>query len=309
MKLNKNKSIYLLIFNIIWSILVVSLTVYLAYFVLTSLKQNIEKQDAKKFSENINYVFSIICFIFLIIIQCAVNVNNVLLNQVKSFGIIDYKLILLLSLLSLNLVTLIISLKSIKIFKKANFKIKRWKTFDCTIVGLMVAVSVILNLVCSYIPSLPLAASFNLKLIPIFFLAFITSFTKVLTAGIIASLFQIIMPNVYIINPLQYIFDYVIIFVAPSLMCFIDIKKTKNKSLNCAQWTCFIFFPMLLNYIAHVISGVVYFGEFAWNGTNVWAYSAILNLFNGLVDYLTAQILVPIICTSLFFIKERYGYR
>lgn len=306
MVISKNKAVYLFVFNILWSILVVSLTTYLSYFVLTSLSQNIKTQDGNKFSANINYSFSIICFIFLIIIQCIVNVNNLLLNRIKQFFPIDYKLILLLSLLSLNLVTLIISLKSIQIFKKSNFKIKRWKTFDCTVVGLMVALSVILNLICSYIPSLPLAASFNLKLIPIFFLAFVMSFTKVLTAGIIASLFQMIMPNVYIINPLQYIFDYVIIFIVPSFVCFIDIKKTKSKLLNFSQWTCFIFFPMLFSYISHVISGVIYYGKFAWQGTNVWAYSTILNLFNGLIDYLTAQILVPIVCTSLFFIKESY---
>jgi thiamine transporter len=71
----------------------------------------------------------------------------------------------------------------------------------------------------------------------------------------------------YIVHPAQALLDYPIAFGVLGVTGFF-----KNRPL----WLG-ISLGGVLRFFCHVLSGVVFFGSFAPEGTNVWVYSAVYN--------------------------------
>lgn len=150
----------------------------------------------------------------------------------------------------------------------ALIKFKSLK-FDSKLVariGLAIALAFILDMLKIY--TLPNGGgSISLgSMIPIFLISFIYGPSIGLFTGFLFGILKLII-NPYILNPIQVLFDYPLPFMAVGIAGFF-----KNKYLGATL-------GMLLRFICHFISGVIFFGSYAPAGTSPIIYSIAVNGF------------------------------
>lgn len=97
------------------------------------------------------------------------------------------------------------------------------------------------------------------------------------------------MQNPYIMTPFQVILDYFVPYLALIFTgCFtFDRKKyaclmKENKPLIGSHVGLFIGGALyaVVRYASHVLSGAIFFGEYAWAGWGKWPYSLVYNSFS-----------------------------
>lgn len=113
-------------------------------------------------------------------------------------------------------------------------------------------------------------------------------------AGIAFGLLDLLI-NPYVVHPLQLILDYPLAFGALGVG---GLLRNKN-----------IIFGYLIGvfgrYICHVISGVIFFGEYAPEGTNIFVYSSVYNSFLGVEAVLTCiLLLIPPVSYGIKRVKK-----
>lgn len=150
----------------------------------------------------------------------------------------------------------------------ALIKFKSLK-FDSKLVariGLAIALAFILDMLKIY--TLPNGGgSISLgSMIPIFLISFIYGPSIGLFTGFLFGILQLII-NPYILNPIQVLFDYPLPFMAVGIAGFF-----KNKYLGATL-------GMLLRFVCHFISGVIFFGSYAPAGISPIIYSIAVNGF------------------------------
>lgn len=150
----------------------------------------------------------------------------------------------------------------------ALIKFKSLK-FDSKLVariGLAIALAFILDMLKIY--TLPNGGgSISLgSMIPIFLISFIYGPSIGLFTGFLFGILKLII-NPYILNPIQVLFDYPLPFMAVGIAGFF-----KNKYLGATL-------GMLLRFVCHFISGVIFFGSYAPTGTSPIIYSIAVNGF------------------------------
>ena len=133
-------------------------------------------------------------------------------------------------------------------------------------IGLAIALAFILDMLKIY--TLPNGGgSISLgSMIPIFLISFIYGPSIGLFTGFLFGILQLII-NPYILNPIQVLFDYPLPFMAVGIAGFF-----KNKYLGATL-------GMLLRFVCHFISGVIFFGSYAPAGTSPIIYSIAVNGF------------------------------
>ncbi len=96
------------------------------------------------------------------------------------------------------------------------------------------------------------------------------------------------MQNPYIMTPFQVILDYFLPYLAIIFSAVIPFNREKHDSLlkegkhtMSAHLGFFIGAAIytVVRYTSHVLSGAIFFGEYAWAGWNAWPYSMVYNLF------------------------------
>ena len=150
----------------------------------------------------------------------------------------------------------------------ALIKFKSLK-FDSKLVariGLAIALAFILDMLKIY--TLPNGGgSISLgSMIPIFLISFIYGPSIGLFTGFLFGILKLII-NPYILNPIQVLFDYPLPFMTVGIAGFF-----KNKYLGATL-------GMLLRFVCHFISGVIFFGSYAPAGTSPIIYSIAVNGF------------------------------
>lgn len=148
-----------------------------------------------------------------------------------------------------------------------------------TNVGLSIALSVILNMI-PLSPPLPQGGNVTaLSMLPIFLVALAYGSEVGFLAGFVFGLINMILGG-YIIHPIQMLLDYPLAFMALGVAGAFP----KKASLG-------ILLGGTLRFICHVISGVVFFSEFAGE-TNPWIYSV---LYNGPIVYIELIIIIIVL--------------
>lgn len=131
-------------------------------------------------------------------------------------------------------------------------------------IGLAIALAFILDMIKIY--SLPNGGgSISLgSMIPIMIISFVYGPSVGLFTGFLFGVFKLIL-DPYILNPIQVLFDYPLPFMAVGVAGFF-----KNKYLGAS-------IGMMLRFISHFISGVVFFGSYAPEGISPIVYSLTVN--------------------------------
>ena len=160
----------------------------------------------------------------------------------------------------------LITLIGCAILLVAFIKFKSLK-FDSKLIariGLAIALAFILDMIKIY--SLPNGGgSISLgSMVPIILISFVYGPSVGLFTGFLFGIFKLIL-DPYILNPIQVLFDYPLPFMAVGISGFF-----KNKYIGASV-------GMLLRFICHFISGVVFFGAYAPEGMSPIIYSLSVN--------------------------------
>ncbi|WP_031542684.1 energy-coupled thiamine transporter ThiT [Mesoplasma photuris] len=251
-----------------------------------------------------DYANLIVLIISLVIFLLIYILLNVYINlSIPSYSGESKKQLIILSIVTLNIPSIIYFwINGPKL--AFRFNLKRWEVYDIVIMGMILGLYLLLDFSTSFI-QLPGYVTLSLKFIPIFFFAYISDFMKVFTVTILAGILSYFMPNNFDAGNLAaYTFDYLIPVVAISVCVFIKPNISENKVITVINWLVFVTLPTIIIYFSRVFAGVLFYGEFAWGGYDIWIYSLVLNLFNTTFDYALFLLTVPIICKTLKFLKR-----
>ena len=162
----------------------------------------------------------------------------------------------------------LVTLLGFAILLIAFIKFKSLK-FDSKLIariGLAIALAFILDMLKIYrLPNAGGSISLG-SMIPIMLISFIYGPSIGLFTGFIFGVFKLIL-DPYILNPIQVLFDYPLPFMAVGVAGFF-----KNKYLGAT-------IGMVLRFVCHFISGVVFFGSYAPSGISPIIYSLAVNGF------------------------------
>ena len=155
---------------------------------------------------------------------------------------------------------------------------------DLTIVGTGAALAIVLGIVCKALPlpRLPYGGSITLESIPILFVALWRGWRPGVQTGVLCGLLQLLL-DAHIYHPIQVVLDYPIAFG------LLGVAPVVGHAIPG------ILLGSSLRFVAHLVSGIVFFGAYAPEGTSVWAYSAAYNATYIVPDAILASILVPLL--------------
>ncbi|AUM62471.1 energy-coupled thiamine transporter ThiT [Spiroplasma monobiae] len=252
-----------------------------------------------------------ICFVLVYLIFLTMNIS-LLINYVYG-GIKNNKIMISLSILTINIEMLVATIKESEIRFKIK-KIQKLTIFDLTAISILLCLYFVISYVTTFIPTTQFFyIELTFKYIPLFFGAFILTKTSSFILCFMAASLTILLPGVFF-SFWQFFFDYwltafcifISSFFAPNI-------KAKNWFIKMAIWFSFITIPMIIIYFSRVTSGVIFWlnpnkheqwPQFEWS--NTVGYSFIYNSVNTIFDYAMLMICIPLTCESLWVIKERY---
>lgn len=131
-------------------------------------------------------------------------------------------------------------------------------------IGIALALATILKMLRLY--HFPQGGSITLgSMIPILLIAFMYGPQVGCLTGFLYGIITLIM-DPYILHPVQVLFDYPLPFTALGLAGFFPRRKLLGTSIG-----------VLVRFICHLISGVVFFGSFAPEGMSPLIYSLSIN--------------------------------
>ena len=162
--------------------------------------------------------------------------------------------------------------------------------------GVMIALATILSIIKVY--EAPFGGSVTAgSMIPIIIIALRWGTMRGIFVGVVYGIIQSII-DPYIVHPLQFLLDYPIAFgllgLAGIFKHFIA-KKSLSPKVEYLLVSVGVFIAMLGRLISHILSGVVFFSEYAGE-LNPWVYSL---LYNG--SYLGIELIITILIVLLLW--------
>lgn len=112
------------------------------------------------------------------------------------------------------------------------------------------------------------------------------------TGGMIFGLLKL-LNGIYIVHPAQFILDYLLSTMALGLAGEFGRERKKDIVKGCL-------FATSLSVLVNIISGVVFFGQYAPEGMNVVVYSSIYNISSAGVEGVLATIIIALLPINRF---------
>ena len=131
---------------------------------------------------------------------------------------------------------------------------------------------------------MPQGGSVTLENIPLLIFSLRWGIKAGMGAGVVAGIVQLMLGG-YVVHPVQALLDYPLAFGALGLAGSVRRPIWVGLSLG-----------SFMRFSCHVLSGVVFFGSYAPEGTNVWLYSII---YNG--SYMLPNLVIAFILTYLIW--------
>lgn len=125
---------------------------------------------------------------------------------------------------------------------------------------------------------LPQGGSVTLSMLAIAFISLRRGWKTGVTCGALVGLLQFLL-GAYFLNPIQYLFDYILAFAAMGLIGIGSGPLSQSKS-SLVQNLIIIFsciFGGIARLTCHFIAGITFYASFAPENTPVWIYSLIYN--------------------------------
>ena len=178
------------------------------------------------------------------------------------------------------------------IFIAMGGKDKKTDVRALTVSALMIALATVLGQIKVF--SMPQGGSVTLfSLLPIIACGYLLGTRRGVMAGFCVGLINLIF-GPYVIHPVQLLLDYPIAFGAMGLSGLAANMKnglTKGYIIG-----------IISRYICAVLSGVIFFGEYAPEGFNAWTWSLWYNL-----TYLAAEGVITLIVINIPAVKNMFN--
>ena len=178
------------------------------------------------------------------------------------------------------------------IFIAMGGKDKKTDVRALTVSALMIALATVLGQIKVF--SMPQGGSVTLfSLLPIIACGYLLGTRRGVMAGFCVGLINLIF-GPYVIHPVQLLLDYPIAFGAMGLSGLAANMKnglTKGYIIG-----------IISRYICAVLSGVIFFGEYAPEGFNAWTWSLWYNL-----TYLAAEGIITLIVINIPAVKNMFN--
>ncbi len=149
-------------------------------------------------------------------------------------------------------------------------------------ISLCVALAVVLNALT--LLRMPYGGTVSLVMLPIIVIALRRGVFAGVTTGVIYGLIELMIDPV-IVHPLQVVLDYVIAFGAVGVAgifrtVYLRTAEANSRSIRgLALLFLAVALSSALRYCAHVVSGYIFFAQYAPAGQPAILYSALYNLF------------------------------
>ncbi|MBS3957118.1 MAG: energy-coupled thiamine transporter ThiT [Clostridiales bacterium] len=168
-----------------------------------------------------------------------------------------------------------------------------------------IALCVALATVLSFLPMprLPQGGTIGLSMIPLFVIAFRHGIGPGLATGALYGLVDLLV-NPYIVHWVQPVLDYPLAYALVGLSGVMSARimralKATSAGGFAAWLTLGIAFGAIGRFLAHFVSGVIFFGQYAPEGQPVWIYSAVYNASfivpSAIAALIVCLVVVPIV--------------
>ncbi|PLX16595.1 MAG: energy-coupled thiamine transporter ThiT [Candidatus Muiribacterium halophilum] len=160
-------------------------------------------------------------------------------------------------------------------------------------IALSVAIAVVLSKIRVF--KMPQGGSITLDMLPLAFIAYKRGVKASLFAGILFGTVSLVLIDSPIISIFQPMLDYIL-----PAMAFFVCGFAMRKGLYVKEFLFFI--ALLLKFLCHFASGVIYYGQYAPEGQSVYMYSLIYNL-----SYLLPSAVIVMILIYFFEKKNLFN--
>ncbi|MFV0254608.1 MAG: energy-coupled thiamine transporter ThiT [Erysipelotrichaceae bacterium] len=155
---------------------------------------------------------------------------------------------------------------------------------DLSFMALYLALFVVLDYVAHILPKMPQGGSLGLGVLALLLASYHLGWKKGAIVALGSVVLQFIMGQMYVVHPIQFLLDYGIAFgvygIASLMPIWVGITLTN-----------------VVRYLCSVISGIVFFGEYA--DGNVVVYSLSYNAWYMVPTLIICLVFVPILCKAL----------
>ena len=189
-----------------------------------------------------------------------------------------------------SVVIIIISLVLLFMYAKDINK-KKFSTKEIVMIAMFSAISFILYMI-QFI-RYPQGGGITLfSMLPSMLLAILYGKEAGLTGGLIFGLLKL-LNGAYVVHPAQFLLDYILSNMALGLAGEFGREKKSDMFKGCL-------FASSLSVLISIISGVVYFGQYAPEGMNIVLYSCIYNISSAGVEGLLSSIILILLPIKRF---------
>ena len=159
--------------------------------------------------------------------------------------------------------------------------------------SLAIALAVILSFFKLKLPHLLYGGSVSLESLPLFIAALRHGMRRGMLAG---SGYGVVNFSIspYFLHPIQVFLDYPLAYAAIGLVVLF-VHRERLRENSWFRIASGITIAESVRLTAHVVSGIIYFGHLAPEGTPVWHYSLVYNASYLVPEYIIALIALPIL--------------
>ncbi|KKY02753.1 MULTISPECIES: energy-coupled thiamine transporter ThiT [Paraclostridium] len=172
------------------------------------------------------------------------------------------------------------------IYYLKGLKNTKFTTKTVVMIGMFSAISYILSMI-EFI-KYPQGGGISLfSMLPTMLLSVLFGNTVGITGGLIYGVLKL-LKGVYIIHPAQFLLDYILPTMLLGLAGSFGKDKKSKVILGCL-------FAVVLSVSMNIISGCVFFGDYAPEGMNVFVYSFLYNVSSQGVEGLLSALIIGIL--------------
>jgi thiamine transporter len=172
----------------------------------------------------------------------------------------------------------------------------KFDTKKITFTAMMIALALIFEIFSTFVLPLPQGGNVSVVAIPLLILGYYYGLPTAMVGGVIVGVSQGLFVPPFIVNPFQYLLDYVFPFAFMGMATvFVKLNpKQENIMLSLG-----ILLSLTLRYISHVISGTLFFAEFAGDQIPI-IYSLIYN-----ITFIGPTLIITLILAPLVLIAAK----
>ncbi|MGG1661566.1 energy-coupled thiamine transporter ThiT [Brevibacillus sp. NRS-1366] len=144
---------------------------------------------------------------------------------------------------------------------------------------------------------MPQGGSVSLVMVPIALIAVRRGPIAGVVTGMLVGFLQLMLGST-IVNPVQVILDYPLAFAALGLSGLVRLSDYEGKKQRLMVLWSSLFIGVLGRLVCHFISGIVWFGQYAPEGTPVALYSFVYNITYLLPEMLISGVVLTVVLGS-----------